>query len=204
MEKQAHWLNPATIITLTRLVLLPVIAVLYLGDFFPTAKLIAMILFVVAALTDFFDGWVARKFNMVTDLGKILDPIVDKALTFLGFVLIFTDGALLGVLFPVWFVVMVFFIATVRDYYTNMLKQLAAKHSGKAMAADWYAKIKSSVQFVGIAVSMFYAYRVINGLNIVAIIFLSLATLLSLLSAISYTRTYFKIKNLKIDNIDNG
>lgn len=203
-NKKTRTLNTATAITLSRLALLPVIAVLYIGNFYATARLDAMILFLVAAITDFIDGWIARRFNMVTEFGKILDPIVDKALTFLGFVLIFTDPTLLGNLFPVWFVVVVFFVAVVRDYYTNMLKQLVAKNSGKALAADWFAKIKSSIQFIGIALAMLYAWRVLfNGLDIIILAFLSLATVLSLLSALSYTRTFLKVKNLQIDDVDN-
>ena len=185
MNKNA--LNPANLVTFMRLALLPVIAALYLLDF----KLIAMILFVVAALTDFVDGWIARKFNLVSDLGKLLDPIADKLLTFLGFLLIFSDITILGVLYPIWFAVGVFFIATLRDFILNMYRQLAGL-KGKVMAADWSSKIKSTVQYIGIALAMFYAWQMPSGntLRIIVIVLLSLATVLTLISLASHTRHY--------------
>jgi len=193
-------------VTFMRFACMPLIVFFYFStDFIPSGKLIAMILFLVAALTDFVDGWIARRFNQVTDLGKLLDPIADKLLTFLGFVLIFTDVMLLGMLFPIWFAVVVFFLATLRDYITNILRQLAAL-KGKVMAADWYAKIKSTVQYVAIALAMFYAYYCVNccggvacGTTAEAVIrwitvsLLGISALLSIASGISYIMTYAKI-----------
>ena len=159
----------------------------------------AVTLFVVAFLTDFLDGWVARRFNQVTDLGKLLDPIADKLLTFLGFALIFTDMTLLGTLYPVWFAFGVFFVATMRDFILNLYRQLASAR-GTVMAADWTSKIKSTVQYIGITAAMVYAYilpsgDVEQGLRIAVLSVLSLATVLTLISLASHTRHYMKIKN---------
>ena len=188
------WYNAATIVTLMRLALLPVIAVFFIWDFFPQARLVAMILFIVAALTDFIDGWIARRFNMVTDLGKLLDPIADKLLTFLGFLLIFSSPDLLGVLFPVWFAVTVFFIATMRDFLLNMYRQLAGLR-GKVMAADWSSKIKSTVQYIGISLAMFSAWYDPSATwaHISVLVLLSLATVLTLISLASHTRHFIRL-----------
>lgn len=74
-------LNLANLLTLSRIALVPVIAFLLLV--FPDAKLarmIAFILYSICGITDFLDGWIARKFNMYSQLGKMLDPIADKLL----------------------------------------------------------------------------------------------------------------------------
>jgi len=191
--KIVPWYNVANLISFLRLAMLPVIAVFYIGDFFPSAKLVAMILFITAAMTDWFDGFIARRFKLTTDLGKLLDPIADKLLTFLGFALIFSDVALLGTLYPVWFAVMVFFIATARDFMLNMYRQLAGLR-GKVMAADWSSKIKSTVQYIGISLAMFYAYQPENWSRITTIVLLSLATALTLISLASHTRHFIKIQ----------
>ena len=204
MDKKTSSINVANIITLSRFALMPLIAFFYFSSsFILYGKLVALVLFVVAATTDFIDGWVARRFNQITDLGKLLDPIADKLLTFLGFLLIFSDITILGVLYPIWFAFLIFFIATLRDYVVNVLRQLAALKN-KAMAADWYAKVKSSVQYVGISLAMLYAYLLhatdllessvtepILRYSVWAI--LGLSVLLSIFSGNSYIKTYRKI-----------
>ena len=197
-------LNTATMVTLLRFALIPVIVVFYfLGTFdvLGYGKLVAMILFIVAAFTDFVDGWIARKFNQITDLGKLLDPIADKTLTFVGFLLVFSDVALLGTLYPIWFAFIIFFIATFRDYITNALRQFAALKN-HVIAADIYAKIKSFLQFIGISLAMFYAFYIIglgNGgtfevvLRWSAWVFLGSSAILSTMSGISYITQYVKL-----------
>ena len=73
-------MNTPNKITLSRLLLIPLIVFFYLATFIPYARLVAAILFVIAALTDFVDGRIARKTNQVTDLGKFFDAIADKVL----------------------------------------------------------------------------------------------------------------------------
>jgi CDP-diacylglycerol--glycerol-3-phosphate 3-phosphatidyltransferase len=195
MEQTKRKITLATYFTFARFALMPVIMFFYFTNFFAETKLLAMSLFALAAFTDFIDGWIARKFNQVTDLGKLLDPIADKLLTFLGFALIFTDGALIPALYPVYFGVIVFFIATLRDYITNILRQLAALKN-RVMAADWYSKIKSTVQYIGIICAMLYTYPTFQhlSLRIITITILSISALLSIASGISYLRTYAKIR----------
>jgi len=203
MQKKS-WLNAATAVTLCRFALIPVIVLFYfLGTFeiLVSGKLIAMILFIIAALTDFIDGWIARKFNQITDLGKLLDPIADKTLTFVGFLLVFSDVSLLGALYPVWFAFIIFFIATFRDFITNALRQFAALKN-HVIAADIYAKIKSFLQFIGISLAMFYAFYFFGVgsnetfeivLRWAAWIFLSSSAILSIMSGISYITQYAKL-----------
>ncbi|MBR2053059.1 MAG: CDP-alcohol phosphatidyltransferase family protein, partial [Clostridia bacterium] len=79
-------------ITCIRIALLPFIAFFYLADFIPWGKFIAVVLFAVAALTDFIDGKLARKTGQVTDLGKFLDTIADKLLITVALILVVADG----------------------------------------------------------------------------------------------------------------
>ena len=67
------------LLSLFRLVLIPVYLPLYLIRTTPATHLLAAILFVISCFTDFLDGWIARRFHMVTNLGKLLDPLADKA-----------------------------------------------------------------------------------------------------------------------------
>ena len=197
VTKKKGGLNAATFVTLVRIALMPLIIFFYLSSF-DGGKLIALILFVFAAATDFLDGWIARRFNQVTDMGKLLDPIADKLLTFLGFLLIFSDVTLLGTLYPIWVAISVFFIATARDYVINAVRKLAALKN-KVLAATWHGKVKSAVQYVAISLAMFYAYY-LNfmevgdafevGLRISVWVGLGLATLLTVFSGASFILQY--------------
>ena len=75
-------------ITLCRLLLIPVFVFFYLATFIPYGKLVAAIIFAVACLTDFLDGHIARKRNMVTTLGNFFDTVADKLLVMSGLLLV--------------------------------------------------------------------------------------------------------------------
>jgi cardiolipin synthase len=86
-------LNPSNALTLLRLVMVPLFCVLYLDG----RWVAAFSVFAVAALSDFFDGWLARRFGWVTPLGVFIDPLADKALQLSAFTLLAWQGSL-----PVW------------------------------------------------------------------------------------------------------
>jgi CDP-diacylglycerol--glycerol-3-phosphate 3-phosphatidyltransferase len=96
-QAAASNLNPANLLTLLRLVLVPVFAVWMLEDRFQPACLV----FAVAAATDFLDGWVARRFGYVTALGVFIDPLADKALQLTAFTLLSGAGVC-----PIWMAVL--------------------------------------------------------------------------------------------------
>ncbi len=82
-----RWTLP-NMITLARICLTPVIALLpFIEGYWP--KVIAFIIFLIAAFSDILDGWLARRYNTVSDLGKLLDPIADKLLLFATLIPIF-------------------------------------------------------------------------------------------------------------------
>ncbi len=127
-------------LTILRIILTPVFLYFFLSDD-PTMIQISSVIFVIAAITDWYDGWLARKFNYITDWGKFLDPLADKILTltaFYGFVLI-------GVI-PLWMVV----IIIIRDMGITLLR-IFAEIKKKSFATSKLAQWKTFIQ-------MFFLY----------------------------------------------
>lgn len=146
-------------ITLTRLMMLPLIVFFYLADFIPYGRLVSALLFVIACLTDFVDGKIARKYNLVTDLGKFFDSIADKCLIMTGLILIVAagiKGSSPAVSIP-WGGVICVILILAREFIISALRQIAAA-KGKVLAADKGGKIKATVQFVVVSLYMFYAF----------------------------------------------
>lgn len=122
-------------LTVLRIILTPVFVYLFLMDD-PVLKQISLVVFIIAAITDWYDGWLARKFNYITAWGKFLDPLADKILTsaaFFAFVY-------LGVL-SLWMVIVI----VVRDFLVTFLRMYADKKK-KSFATSRLAKWKTFFQ----------------------------------------------------------
>ncbi|MDE7216056.1 MAG: CDP-diacylglycerol--glycerol-3-phosphate 3-phosphatidyltransferase [Clostridia bacterium] len=130
-----------TKITIVRLVMIPLVILCYcLQPLYEYLFIITAILFIVASLTDFVDGHIARKYNMVSDLGKLLDPIADKVLVATGlFILI--DGNYIPEAPYMELICSVIIIA--REFMIGVIRQVAALKS-VALAADKLGKIKTA------------------------------------------------------------
>ena len=113
---------------------------------FPTATVVALVLFCVASFTDFLDGYVARKYNQVTDFGKFVDPLADKLLVTSALVLFAEQGAMAG-----WMVCVIL----ARELIITSLRVVAA-NKGRVLAATWTGKVKTCVQIGGIIVIYLY------------------------------------------------
>ena len=143
-------------LTLTRILLVPVFMVFVSltslsgiadGSFQPTYYLIAGIVFAAASFTDFLDGHLARKWNMVTDFGKFADPLADKLLTTVAFIYMMRDG----VCSPV-----VLCIILAREFAVSGLRMVAAgAKDGKVIAANMWGKVKTVLQMLSIIFSFF-------------------------------------------------
>jgi len=134
-------LNTPNKLTILRVALTPVFLALLLWDF-PYHYLLALAVFIAASLTDYFDGSLARKRNLVTDFGKFMDPLADKMLTtaaFLGFI-----ELRLG-----YGVVWVAFIVLMREFSITSLR-LVAGSGGRVIAANVWGKTKTVCQIVAI------------------------------------------------------
>ena len=118
---------------------------------FPTCTLIALILFCVASFSDFLDGYVARKYNQVTDFGKFVDPLADKLLVASALILFAEQKAMAG-----WMVCVIL----ARELIITSLRVVAA-NKGVVMAATWTGKVKTCVQIGGIII--IYLHYIIFG-----------------------------------------
>ena len=179
-------------LSLSRLLMIPLIVFFYLADFIPygIGKIVAIVIFIAAALTDMLDGKIARKHNLVTNLGKFLDPIADKILTATVFFLILADGTL-----PAPYGVIIVTIIIAREFMVSALRQLAA-NKGIVLAADKWGKAKTFVQMIALPLCMLLSYIYTCGFNtpnwlvltmqIVSFTFIGAATLLTIVSGVNY------------------
>jgi CDP-diacylglycerol--glycerol-3-phosphate 3-phosphatidyltransferase len=127
--------NLPNAITISRLVLTGVFVA---GTAFGNAAghWIALVSFVIAAISDFVDGWLARKLGMVTPIGKLLDPVADKVLVGAAYVYLSAEGYC-----PVWITVVIL----AREFLITGLRQIAME-AGQVMAADRLGKWKTGLQ----------------------------------------------------------
>ena len=159
-------------LTLTRIVLVPVFMIFVSltsldavanGTFQPLYYLLAGIVFAAASFTDFLDGHLARKWNMVTDFGKFADPLADKLLTTVAFIYMLRDG----VCSPV-----VLCIILAREFAVSGLRMVAAgAKDGKVIAANMWGKVKTVLQMLTIifyffGVSLTYGHTMIGNLDV--------------------------------------
>lgn len=148
--------------------------------------IIAGILFIVASVTDFLDGYIARKYNLITDFGKMIDAIADKVLV--NSVLIILCAS--GFIHPIITVVII-----VRDSIVNAIKMVAA-NKGKAVAAIKSGKWKTACLMVGITLTLFYNLPFELWNFKVSDFLLIIAAVLSVISGVQY---YFLNKDLLFD-----
>lgn len=152
-------------LTMLRILLIPVfMVVLYLG--FPGSTYVALLIFIVASLTDLLDGKIARKYNLVTDFGKFADPLADKMLTTAALLWFVENGQM-----PAWALL----IVIVREFAVSGLRMIAAD-KGKVIAAGWSGKVKTASTMVCI-ILMFLPIPTI--VNTICVWIIALTTLYS-------------------------
>lgn len=160
-------MNTPNKLTVARIIATPVFMATMLIDF-PYHYTVALFLFIAASLTDMIDGKMARKYNLVTDFGKFLDPLADKMLTtaaFLGFMYVYgvLDGAentTYGIQMTV-----ILFIVLFREFMVSSLRLVTVSSGGKVVAANIWGKLKTVSQMVGIVFAILaYALVVDFGL----------------------------------------
>lgn len=123
-------------LTLLRIFLIPVFVVVLLYEYYYYAAAI----FVVASITDALDGYIARKYNLVTNFGKLMDPLADKLLVTSALICLVELGDI-----PAWMVI----IILSREFTISILRAVAAS-AGKVIAASPWGKMKTITQMVAI------------------------------------------------------
>ncbi len=191
-------LNLPNKITLMRIALAVIILVLLLipwhqlGLKFPEYYLLGVnidirypicgVLFLIASITDFLDGYIARSRNLVTDFGKVMDAIADKVLVN-GLLIILANDGFIPVVVPV--------IIITRDIVVDSIK-MASGNKGKVVAASWPGKIKTICMMIGITLVLFYNLPFEYFGYSVADLIVIIATILSVVSGCQY---YFANKD---------
>ncbi len=170
-------------LTVLRIILIPVFVATYYVTAIPYNYLISAIVFVFAASTDFLDGYIARKYNLVTDLGKFLDPIADKVLVAAALIvmLVVPNGG--ASILPAYAAIFVAVILA-RELIISGFRMVAAS-KGKVLAADKVGKVKTFVQDVAICILLVgaeFQAGIYTALNIVGLVALGIATLLTVVS----------------------
>ena len=173
-------------ITLFRMFLIPVLVVIdlipslkeieYFG-YLTLANIIMVVIFLIGAISDFFDGYLARKHNLVTSFGKFMDPRADKLLVFAALILLLKQN---NVLAP-WVVI----VMLGREFVVSGLRMLAAE-KGKVIAAGLLGKIKTNIQFLLIVLLLLFGETNIHLVWIVNYIVMGAAVVSTLWSGIDY------------------
>ena len=143
-------MTTASKITLVRVAFIPVYMLrMYLGGGEPGIWMwLALAVFIIASLTDFLDGHIARKYNQVSDFGKFLDPLADKLLVIAAMLLFCEWGQI-----PAWALMLIL----TREFAVTGLR-LVAVGKGKVIAAGWSGKVKTASTMVGLCIMMAFPY----------------------------------------------
>ncbi len=174
-------------LTILRLILIPVFTAVFFISAIPYNYIISAVIFAIAAFTDFLDGYIARKYNLVTNLGKFLDPIADKVLVSTALIIMLVVPVGGQVILPFYGAIAVAVILA-RELIVSGFRMVAAS-KGVVLAADKSGKIKTVFQDISILVLLVGAnampglYSVIN---IVGLSLLGIATILTIVSGVEY------------------
>ena len=172
--------NLPNVLTFFRLLLAPVLVAVLLTRF-DGWEWVGLGLFLVASLTDFLDGFLARRRKEITTLGKILDPAADKILTSSAFISLVEIG-----LAPAWMVV----IIVAREFAVTTLRTFSATQK-VVIPAGWSGKLKTTAQMI--AISLLIIYHQLGEFRHVATAFLWAALVASVYSGIEYFVRYARV-----------
>ena len=155
-------MNTANKLTMLRVVMIPAfMLVLYLG--FPGANYVALVIFALASITDWLDGYIARRYNQTTDFGKFMDPLADKLLTVAAMCMFCEWGV-----FPAWALM----IVLTREFAVSGLRMVAGP-KGSVIAAGKSGKFKTASTMVGLCVMMAFPTNLIVAWVVIAAIVLT-------------------------------
>ena len=171
----APLINGPTVLTILRIVLVVPLVALMLTDGAP-AHIAALVIFIVASLTDFIDGRWARRAHIVTDLGAFLDPLADKMLVNLTFLVLVYQN-----LVPLW----LFAVILVRDFAVDGMRMVSAR-SGITISASIFGKLKTTVQMLALTCILVNTIAKSDVLAIIGTVLLYLALALTVFSGLDY------------------
>ena len=180
-------------LTMGRIIAIPIMVVIayipYLQNPFflevSYANFINFIIFALASFTDFLDGYIARKNNLVTTFGKFADPLADKILVMVTFLLLFMQGKMVKIgsveleLIPMWGLSIIVF----REFTVSGVRLVAAQ-KGEVIAAGWSGKVKTFETMIAICVLFFAGIH--YAVAVVGLVLMYISVVLTLYSGIEY------------------
>lgn len=181
-------------LTLFRICLVPFFIFFMISDAIKFSAILSLVIFVVASLTDLLDGYLARKKNIVTDFGKLMDPLADKMLVMSALIIFISQNLISSILV---------IIIVSRDLMIDSIRLLAA-NKGKVIAADIWGKLKTFFQMVAIitlllsrGLSLFLSELVVKKVKLFGDALMVISVVLTVVSAVNYilkNREFFKAK----------
>jgi CDP-diacylglycerol--glycerol-3-phosphate 3-phosphatidyltransferase/cardiolipin synthase len=174
-------LNLANILTLFRIAAIPVVVLCFYSDL-PNARPIAAVLFGIAAVTDWIDGWVARRYGQTSRFGEFLDPVADKLMVSIVLVMLIQDEAR-------WFEDVIAMIIIGREITISALREWMATIGERAnVGVTMTAKVKTTLQMFGIAFMVYHNDMFGIPIYTVGFVLLVLAAIMTIWSMVIYLR----------------
>ncbi|HWT26705.1 MAG TPA: CDP-diacylglycerol--glycerol-3-phosphate 3-phosphatidyltransferase [Mobilitalea sp.] len=175
-------------ITIFRICMIPLFLIFMLVPDIPYGRYIAAGLFIIAALSDMLDGYLARKYNLITNFGKFMDPMADKLLVSSALICFVQFN-----LVPAWIVI----IIIAREFIISGFR-LIASDNGVVLAASWWGKLKTNVQMImSVMLIINLDNTIINVLEQVAIYLALALTVISLIDYMIKNKNVLKEQNIK-------
>lgn len=175
-------LNLPNLITMLRITVIPVLFLLLL-DPGRVLSLVIAIFFIIAAITDLLDGYIARKYDIVTKAGKILDPIADKLIVSTAMILMIPLGRI-----PAWIVALI----VMRDFAVDGIRHISTAGGGAIIAASKIGKQKTLAQVIAISALLIH-YPIFGAdAHRVGIVVLYVALTLTIWSGLDYVLKFSK------------
>ena len=200
-------------LTLLRILLVPLMVIVFyipyfnetiifstneLGFFygFNLASLIMLVIFILASITDFLDGYIARKYNLITSFGKFADPLADKMLVFSAMAIIMFDVAKYNydwyyLIMPLW----AFIVMLIREFMVSGIRMVVAA-KGTVIPAAKLGKWKTFITMIAIIVLFFMHMNIV--IAIIGMVLMYIACILTILSGIEY---FIKSKSVILESI---
>ncbi len=194
-------LNLPNKLTLLRMLMVPFLMVFIAFDFGlgdVISRIIAAVFFALASFTDFVDGYLARKYNLVTNFGKFMDPLADKLMVFVALIsLCYTTGrdegaSVYGLCLLIATVIVIF-----RELAVTSMRMVVTNTDGIVIAASWLGKVKTCTQIAAILVVILepiIGYELLGG-HVASYVLLAAMSVMTLWSGFNYFKSYWKYIN---------
>ena len=176
-------------LTIARIILVPIMVIIAMLNI-PGKWIIVNLIFIIASITDYLDGEIARKKNMITTLGKFLDPLADKILVLSAMIIMVEQGFI-----PAWIPI----IVIIREFIVSGYRLVAVEKGGTVISANIWGKVKTVTQIIAIIITFIDLHRFaefitgnLTGINLITNIlatsFMLIATIATILSGINYLK----------------